>query len=446
MPRLFPNIGRSSKENARADYAHFEGYNPGYGQPDYGYGHDERGYEPEPRNQPAWRRMLTKKPRQHERTYYGEEEGIHRNRSYRATVEDYPEDHLPELGLQRRPMSGDTESFVEIGRSDSPIPLVQRESSLTRLQEAFADHGTFAPATSTATGTMRGTPRYSPRVMAGPVEMGTMHETRHEPVFVDSPPREAVRPDVRHVAGHRRERLPHSQNVFPGSNSPTILWDGAPPSEEYPPVVLVVEHGKRGKKDTYYIIPGGAPVVFEDEDGNELTRVGDFSGRYRPRRPRPVIVQDQYGREICRAGFNDDRTSSRSDDSLYDNDPSSSRGRSSYREHRYDGHRDERSHRSNADMSYEHGRPRPPPNVVHIDPYSQRSTGRSSNGSSGSPRHYDDRHRYEDYSSRSFDQVSSNASVIHLDDHRPQRRHGSSGSSRSGGSSGQGGYRVYPPR
>lgn len=37
-------------------------------------------------------------------------------------------------------------------------------------------------------------------------------------------------------------------------------------------MVVVVEHGKHGKKDKYYIIPGGAPVIFEDEDGNELTR------------------------------------------------------------------------------------------------------------------------------------------------------------------------------
>ena len=83
--------------------------------------------------------------------------------------------------------------------------------------------------------------------------------------------------------------------------------------------MVVVEHGKNGKKDKYYIIPAGAPVIFEDENGNELTRyvypffsktavnlnfhrrVGDFSGRYKPpRRLRPVIVQDQYGREICR--------------------------------------------------------------------------------------------------------------------------------------------------
>ena len=35
---------------------------------------------------------------------------------------------------------------------------------------------------------------------------------------------------------------------------------------------MVVEHGKNGKRDKYYIIPSGAPVIFEDEDGNELTR------------------------------------------------------------------------------------------------------------------------------------------------------------------------------
>lgn len=28
--------------------------------------------------------------------------------------------------------------------------------------------------------------------------------------------------------------------------------------------------------------------------------VGDFSGNYRPRPQRPVIVQDEYGRELCR--------------------------------------------------------------------------------------------------------------------------------------------------
>ncbi|KAJ7700001.1 hypothetical protein B0H17DRAFT_273931 [Mycena rosella] len=39
-------------------------------------------------------------------------------------------------------------------------------------------------------------------------------------------------------------------------------------------------------------------VVFQDEDGNEITRVGDFSGRRR--RISPIIVQDEYGHELYR--------------------------------------------------------------------------------------------------------------------------------------------------
>ena len=49
-------------------------------------------------------------------------------------------------------------------------------------------------------------------------------------------------------------------------------WNKPLEPEEEPPVVVVVEHGKHGKKDKYYIIPSGAPVIFEDEDGHELTR------------------------------------------------------------------------------------------------------------------------------------------------------------------------------
>ncbi|KAJ7179242.1 hypothetical protein C8R46DRAFT_632149 [Mycena filopes] len=39
-------------------------------------------------------------------------------------------------------------------------------------------------------------------------------------------------------------------------------------------------------------------VVFQDAEGNEITRVGDFSGRRRP--ISPIIVQDEYGRELYR--------------------------------------------------------------------------------------------------------------------------------------------------
>lgn len=241
----------------------------------------------------------------------------------RATVEDYPEEHL---GVPGNPTE-DTESFVDLlSRSDSPIPIVQRESSLTRLQHAFADHGTYDP-TSQAASTVRGpaTPRYIPREMDGPVEMG-MHNPRHDPVMVNNIPDQGIEPDVLHAPQYDRnrertpapyahverartphvDRNPSSRNhgyerparsrremdVYPMVRSfmepaycltaadvmiykkPTPMrddeWHGSS-QDEYPPVVVVVEHGRNGK-DTYYVIPGGAPVIFEDEDGNELTR------------------------------------------------------------------------------------------------------------------------------------------------------------------------------
>ncbi|KIK98759.1 hypothetical protein PAXRUDRAFT_646679 [Paxillus rubicundulus Ve08.2h10] len=50
----------------------------------------------------------------------------------------------------------------------------------------------------------------------------------------------------------------------------------------------------------YYIIPGGMDVIFQDEHGNEITRVGDFSGRPRPSRPGPFVVQNEFGKELYR--------------------------------------------------------------------------------------------------------------------------------------------------
>ena len=51
-----------------------------------------------------------------------------------------------------------------------------------------------------------------------------------------------------------------------------IYWDVHPGVQEYPPVVVVLQRGHYGEKDTYYIIPGGQPVVFQDDYGNEITR------------------------------------------------------------------------------------------------------------------------------------------------------------------------------
>lgn len=57
MPRLFPHLGRSSKEQA----AGYGAYDPYYGHPGRGYDYDSIDYEPQqPPHTPAWRKMLSK--------------------------------------------------------------------------------------------------------------------------------------------------------------------------------------------------------------------------------------------------------------------------------------------------------------------------------------------------------------------------------------------------
>jgi len=54
-------------------------------------------------------------------------------------------------------------------------------------------------------------------------------------------------------------------------------------------------------QDTYYIIPGSTPVVFHDEDGNELFRVDAHKYTNKSRRHK-FIIQDEFGQELHRIG------------------------------------------------------------------------------------------------------------------------------------------------
>ncbi|PIL36739.1 hypothetical protein GSI_00428 [Ganoderma sinense ZZ0214-1] len=344
----------------------------------------------------------------------------------------------------------DTESFEELlaesHRSDNSIPLVQRESSLTRIGQAFRDHGTYAPALSAVPSASHppNAPVYAPQPIIGGQPHVTAVHDMHSPAVVQNmvpPINNSVRadivhhsssyppqPDQRHHRAHRehrhRERERSAPPVFKSSGVHPAYWDKPLDRDEEPPVVVVVEHGKNGKKDKYYIIPAGAPVIFEDESGNELTRVGDFSGHYRPpRRTRPVIVQDQYGREICRAGFNNDDQISMGRSSVDGYSYHSESGRSHHRgrsSHRTPHRHEPREHGSHQGSSHS-SRPSTAPDSYLRDPHyqpsrragtrpstddlrgypvdprpprSERSAGQSSNDTlvrSTSPRH-DDRH------------------------------------------------------
>jgi len=55
------------------------------------------------------------------------------------------------------------------------------------------------------------------------------------------------------------------------------------------------ENGRGGYDNMWYIYPGKSPVIFQDPNGNEITRVGDFSNTTSAG-TRPPIVLDRFGR------------------------------------------------------------------------------------------------------------------------------------------------------
>jgi len=152
--------------------------------------------------------------------------------------------------------------------------------------------------------------------------------------------------------------------------------------------------------ETYYIIPNGTNVIFQDEDGNEITRVGDFgpgNSHRRTRRPAPLIIQDEYGHELYRTGDYDGASqSSRSSDQSYHHvDPYErgvhGRSRSNHSHHRSPpvGYVDHRGREippnlgPGSDQSYS-SYPTSSPNYILIDHRGRQIPLNPSNGSTSS--------------------------------------------------------------
>ncbi|GJE84708.1 hypothetical protein PsYK624_007840 [Phanerochaete sordida] len=384
-------------------------------------------------------------------------------------------------------------------RYDSSIPLVQRESSHSRLTDAFADHAPAArPVTEVSlpqgtpypspgpvpmAASMSGVPRTRSASTPGPgrpplatpmpgpsrsrgmttpglgapslsgrqpsARMRSIYAEPRQPVVVPQGPNMAVRserpeyvgraPSSGH-RGRREERRAHDEREYRRRERSDDSGRTPDDSEdEYPPCVVVVERGRNGKKDTYYVIPGGAPVIFEDDHGHELTRVGDFSGRYKPRRQRPVIIEDEQGREIGRLGFDDESSldynyRKGSYDDGYERDRGYDSRRGGDRDH-YDDRGSSRSHRSHrsqqADRDYAPEGPQDyprsrtisngsRPNLVYI-PHkdTMRSTSYHSEDRSSRRQGYEPSQRSHHSRHSSSSRSHNNASpVIHLDDMR----------------------------
>lgn len=109
---------------------------------------------------------------------------------------------------------------------DATVPLVQRESSLARIGNAFADHGAFVP--SAVPSTSHGAPFYAPQpIPAGQPHVTTMNGVHSPPIVVPNPiiPQQAVRADiVHHSASYppRSERQNHRRRERERSEPPRM--------------------------------------------------------------------------------------------------------------------------------------------------------------------------------------------------------------------------------
>ncbi|KAI0079684.1 hypothetical protein K474DRAFT_554198 [Panus rudis PR-1116 ss-1] len=407
MPRLFSSFGRlkTSVSPSQDQYYNYSMHHqePYYGNPQQSAGRGGGG---------GWRRKLGKKPREEQ---WGEEMVDYPSFSApnAGPPHAYPDGGNPQMSvyprgrgqpamqayrenslLNQEDYTDDTyDAQFEQHENYDPPPIVQRESSdhnsFTRLQDAFADRShavTEIPLPESR--------RNTAADLQTPTEYRDVFASASHPVLVNNSVVESVRPDIGHAypghphrgyhpsshaqyrhrsrGGHKEDhRREHNKNHYaPSSSSGSYAHSD---EEEYPSCVVVVDRGRHGKQDTYYVIPGGAPVIFQDEYGHELTRVGDFSGRYKPRPlSRPVIIQDENGREIYRMGFPEDTNTyngyypssrHRGFDDRYE-----SERKSPYRRHGHDGGY------SSSDY-YDRYAGKPTPKVVYVDPSSNSSYG-----------------------------------------------------------------------
>ncbi|KAJ7507715.1 hypothetical protein B0H11DRAFT_1902766 [Mycena galericulata] len=200
----------------------------------------------------------------------------HRNAGFRSAPDLLAEAHV-----------GDSQS-----QSWSPIPSLQRKSAPAdasiRFGETFSDGRSWKSYERKAS-SIDYLPNARPP-LDEQLEDSPVFGPREEGLFREEMPYDML-------ASGWRESPRYMSRTTPPDDS-AAQWSYSPKSRPISPLRHTPEPVVDG---TYYIVPGGTNVVFQDEDGNEITRVGDFTGRRR--RISPIIVQDEFGRELYRYGL-----------------------------------------------------------------------------------------------------------------------------------------------
>jgi hypothetical protein len=238
--------------------------------------------------------------------------------------------------------------ILEPVRPPSPIPTVRREESTSRLREIISDDGQTNPPphpevqnhdnqryvrekyNEPQSGENNWLEDQEPPVLLrryeDPIRDDRRVDNRYDenPYFEDHLARNEWRaPSDTSLAQSESHRDSTRRGREPGRSARYAEHPDSYPrhrdeSLQISPVTsrqLYSQHeiqSTSADRDTYYIIPPGMDVIFQDEAGNEITRVGDFGrkSQRRSHRPAPIIIQDEYGREIYRTGDFDEHTRS----------------------------------------------------------------------------------------------------------------------------------------
>ncbi|KAJ3559843.1 hypothetical protein NM688_g92 [Phlebia brevispora] len=262
MPHFFSSLRRSKDHDRHAyprydDYTRYDSHEP---QPsDW-----RRVVPPSHRDGENWQEEMVEYPE----TYPGRGEYPGSRRSNRPATHDYPRHRSYDVQSESTATAtDDVPGSSRYYTRDNAVPIVQRESSLTRLQEVFSDHAASVgprPVTE-VTLPQQGTPRANPVDIQQPpppapaAELRTVYAAQQQPVLVQNSTIDSSEADIRiqrpQTYGARDKPRAPSRSRSEMRREPST-GARSMDEEEFPPCVVVVERGRHGKPDTYYVIPG----------------------------------------------------------------------------------------------------------------------------------------------------------------------------------------------
>ncbi|KAH8106185.1 hypothetical protein BXZ70DRAFT_422123 [Cristinia sonorae] len=209
-PRLFQSFSSRSKVQQTPDQQytdHQYSYNDQYGS------HPRRDAQTS-----TWRKVLSRKQREDNSRYEyeqpWEEEVVNwpsRSASYAGPVgTEYPEstgrrpprDAYPaSSGVYSQSYMGDHyASDNDTSTVGDPVPIVQRENSLSRMREMFTDRDRGRASHVTELPLPTNPSRFTVSDMQSPVEVHNAYPSRHQPVIINNTTTgHSVRPDMEHA-------------------------------------------------------------------------------------------------------------------------------------------------------------------------------------------------------------------------------------------------------